>query len=101
MSEEQIKKTQTYSLLSAEPTALARALSISYPKATITADATNGALFVAATDEEHEAISKLVDNLNELPTGGANMKVMPLQHTNPESLAKTITTALGPRRVWS
>ena len=96
-SEDQLKKTQTYNLLSAEPTALARALTMSYPKATITADATNGALFVAATTEEHAAIGKLVDDLNELPTGSANMKVMPLQHTNPESLAKTITTALGSR----
>lgn len=96
-SEDQLKETQSYSLLSAEPTALARVLSISYPKATITADATNGSLFVAATSEEHQAISKLVEDLNELPTGSANMKVIPLQHSSPDALAKSITTALGPR----
>lgn len=96
-SHDQRKTIQSYSLLAAEPTALARALGISYPKATITADATNSAIFVAATPEEHEAISKLVDDLNDLPSERGGFKIASLQYTNPESLAKTITAALGPR----
>ena len=96
-SNENPMTTQTYRLMSSEPTSLARALDESYPNASITADATNGAIYVAATPQEHEAIKKLVDELNLQPSNQSNFKIATLKYANPESLAKSITAALGPR----
>jgi type II secretory pathway component GspD/PulD (secretin) len=53
--------TQTYRLMSSEPAALARALNESYPKASITADSTNSAIYVAATPPEHDAINRRIN----------------------------------------
>ena len=91
------RATRTYRLTSAEPIALARALGDNFPKATVTADATNGAIFIAATETEHEAIQKLIEELNEQPPTQSNFKMAVLKHTSPELLAKSITNAFGPR----
>ena len=91
------KTSKYYPLNSAEPTALARALTESFPKAKIGADSTNGGIFVTGTELDHEAITKVVQDVNQQPGKLPSFKAFPLQYANPETLAKSLTTALGAR----
>ncbi|MBM3965158.1 MAG: hypothetical protein FJ308_08850, partial [Planctomycetes bacterium] len=91
------KTSRYYPLNSADPTALARALSDSFPKSKIGADSTNGGIFVTGTEPDHEAIAKVVQEVNQQPGKLPSFKAFPLQYANPETLAKSLTTALGSR----
>jgi type II secretory pathway component GspD/PulD (secretin) len=91
------KTTRYFPLGTADPLALSRALSESYPKAKFGADSTNGGLFVTGTDGEIELIAKIIAEVNEQPGKLPSFRAFPLKHASPETVAKSVTAALGTR----
>ncbi|MFN9606121.1 MAG: secretin N-terminal domain-containing protein, partial [Planctomycetota bacterium] len=91
------KTTRYFPLGAADPLALSRALIESFPKAKFGADATNGGLFATSNEQELESISKIVSEVNQQPGKLPSFRAFPLKHANAESVAKSLTTALGTR----
>ncbi len=90
-------ETRYFPIAMADPTALARALSESYPKAKFGADATNGGLFATSSDGELEAIAKIIAEVNQQPGKLPSFRAFPLKHASAEAIAKSVTGALGSR----
>lgn len=57
--------TESYVLESGSATTLSTALTASFPEATIVADATNNVLVISASPEEHQAITRVIEQQNE------------------------------------
>lgn len=91
------KSTKYYSLQTAEPLPLARALSESFPKAKISPDATNGGIYVTANAAEHESLGLLVEDINAQPGRTPTMKSFVMQYAGPDIVARAVIGALGSR----
>jgi type II secretory pathway component GspD/PulD (secretin) len=91
------KTTRYFPIAMADPTALARALSESYPKAKFGADATNGGLFATSSEGELEAIAKIIAEVNQQPGKLPSFRAFPLKHASAEAIAKSVTGVLGSR----
>ena len=91
------RETQFLAITNVDPTPLAKALKDSFPKATFSADSVSGGVFATATLEEHAAISKVVESLNEQPTRLPTLKAFVLKHTSPETVASALENAFGKR----
>jgi type II secretory pathway component GspD/PulD (secretin) len=98
--EESVSSTLTtkgYPLKEADPTALQRALRTSFPRATISADDTNGTLYVTASEAEHIEIAQLIDATNQSLKRKPTLKTFMLQHTNAAEVANSLEEAFGRR----
>ncbi|MBX3421469.1 MAG: hypothetical protein KF752_07935 [Pirellulaceae bacterium] len=89
--------TRFYVLQSANPTVLAGALQVNFPKATVAGDTTSGGVFVTASLEQHEQIRALVEQLNEQPGRLAALRTFIVEHVPPPAVAKALTETLGRR----
>jgi type II secretory pathway component GspD/PulD (secretin) len=96
-AEREGRTTRYYGLATADPLPMSRSLVDSFPKAKFAADSINGGLFATATQVEHEAVSKIVEEVNAQPGKLPSLKAFPLKHASPEAVSKSITLALGPR----
>lgn len=91
------RETKFLAITSADPTPLAKALKDSFPKADFSADPVSGGVFATATQEEHAAISKVIESLNAQPTRLPSLKAFALKNANPEIVASAIESAFGRR----
>lgn len=89
--------TKGYPLKEADPTALQRALRTSFPRATISADDTNGTLYVTASEAEHIEIAQLIDATNQSLKRKPTLKTFMLQHSNAAEVANSLEEAFGRR----
>ena len=89
--------TKGYPLKEADPTALQRALRTSFPRATISADDTNGTLYVTAMETEHAEIAQLIDATNQSLKRKPTLKTFMLQHSNAADIANSLEEAFGRR----
>ena len=89
--------TKSYSLKEADPTALQRALRTSFPRATLSADDTNGSLYVTATEAEHTQIAELIASTNQSLKRKPALKTFMLKHSNAGEVANSLEEAFGRR----
>jgi type II secretory pathway component GspD/PulD (secretin) len=89
--------TKGYPLKNADPTSLQRALTVSFPRATIAADEDNGDLYITATEEEHQEIQKLIDATNMAAGRKPALRTFKLQHSSPTEVATALQQAFGRR----
>lgn len=89
--------TKSYALEEADPTALQRALRISFPRTTISADDTNGTLYVTATDAEHLEIEQLIESTNQSLKRKPTLKTFMLKHSSAADVARALEEAFGRR----
>ncbi len=91
------RETQFLAIMNADPTPLAKALKGSFPKADFSADPVSGGVFATATQEEHAAITKVIESLNAQPTRLPTLKAFVLKHVSPEAVASALESAFGKR----
>ncbi len=91
------RETKFLAVLNADPTALAKSLKESFPKADFSADTVSGGVFATATLEEHSAITKVVESLNSQPTRLPTLKAFVLKNSSPETVAAALESAFGRR----
>lgn len=91
------RETQFLAIMNADPTPLAKALKESFPKADFSADPVSGGVFATATQEEHAAITKVIESLNAQPTRLPTLKAFVLKHVSPETVASALESAFGKR----
>lgn len=91
------RQTRFYALTTAEPTPLSRALQDSFSKASFSADTASGGVFATATEEEHAAIVKVVEEINAQPTKQPSLKAFVLKNAKVEVVADAIQNAFGRR----
>lgn len=89
--------TKGYPLKEADPTALQRALRTSFPRATISADDTNGTLYVTATESEHVEIAQLIDATNQSLKRKPTLKTFTLEYSSAIEIANALEQAFGRR----
>lgn len=89
--------TKSYPLKEADPTALQRALRSSFPRATLSADDTNGTLYVTATEAEHTQIAELIASTNQSLKRKPTLKTFMLKHSSAGEVANSLEEAFGRR----
>jgi len=91
------RQTRFYMLASAEPLPLSKALLESFSKASFSADSASGGIFATATEEDHVAIAKVVDEVNSQPSKLPSLKAFVLKHAKAELVADALQNAFGRR----
>ncbi len=80
---------------SSDPTAVSRALAASFPQAVISPDAINGEIYVTADENEHEQISKFVEQANLSPGRKPTLKTLRVTRASATMVASAIQKALA------
>ena len=91
------KLTRFYTLTSAEPLPLSKALQESFSTANFSADSASGGIFATATEEDHVAIAKVVGEVNSQPSKLPSLKAFVLKHAQAELVADALQNAFGRR----
>lgn len=89
--------SRTYTLKSGSPVYFQTALRELFPRATVAADPISGSLLIAATEEQHVQIAKMIQDLNESAKTAEGLKVFKVRHANPTDIATALQQSFGRR----
>ena len=89
--------SRTYTLKTASPVYFQIALRELFPRATVAADPVSGSLLIAATEEQHVQIAKMIQDLNDAAKPADGLQVFKLQHSEANQLAVLLQQSFGRR----